>query len=102
MSAHFDWQTEEDDRREHSGWDEPAEEPPKPPGRHPSWRLLGVIGGLLLAVGALIWWRVDQRIDETTQAVRSDVVASHNLVQRAVAEGDAEVFRSFLSGRDPV
>ena len=101
MSAHFDWQTEEDDRREHSGWDEPGEEKPKPP-RRLSWRLPALIGGLLLAVGALVWWRVDRRIDETTQAVRTDVIASHNLVQRAVADGDAEVFRSFLSGRDPV
>ncbi|MBX7253060.1 MAG: hypothetical protein K1X50_13850 [Candidatus Promineofilum sp.] len=101
MRSNFDWQTEDDDRREHSGWDEPAETRPAAPRRRPPWRLLGLIGGLLLAVGALIWWRVDKRIEATTQAMRTDVVASHNLVQRAVADGDAEVFRASLSGRDP-
>ena len=101
MSANFDWQTEEDDRREHAGWDDPIEKQPATPPRRPPWRLLAVIGTLLLAVGALVWWRVDRRIDETMQAVRTDVIASHNLVQRAAVEGDAEVFRSFLSGRDP-
>ena len=101
MRSNFDWQTEDDDRREHSGWDEPAAPPPATPRRRPPWRLLGLIGGLLLAVGALIWWRIDQRIQATTQTMRTDVIASHNLVQRAVAGGDTEVFRTFLSGRDP-
>ena len=101
MSANFDWQTEEDDRREHSGWDEPVDAQPTAPPRRPPWRLMAVVAGLLLAVGALVWWRVDRRIEATTQAVRTDVIASHNLVQRAAAGGDAEVFRSFLSGRDP-
>lgn len=101
MPAHFDWQTEDDDRREGAGWDEAAETSPIRAARRPRWRLLGIIGGLLLAVAALVWWRVDRRIDATTQAIRTDVIASHNLVQRAAADGDAEVFRSFLSGRDP-
>ena len=101
MRSNFDWQTEDDDRREHGGWDEPAEPRPAAPRRRPPWRALGLIGGLLLAVGALIWWRVDKRIEATTQAMRTDVVASHNLVQRAVADGDTEIFRASLSGRDP-
>ncbi len=102
MSANFDWQTEEDQRRPQGGWDDPIEEPrPTGPRRRPPWRLLAVVGALLAAVATLVWWRVDQRIDATMQAVRTDVIASHNVVQRAAADGDAEVFRSFLSGRDP-
>ncbi len=100
MSGNFDWQTEDDERREHSGWEEPAA-PPAPPQRRPPWRLLGIIGALLLAVAALVWWRVTQRIEATTQAIRTDVIASHNLLQQAAADGDSEIFRAFLSGRDP-
>ncbi len=51
MSANFDWQTEEDDRREHSGWDEPAEEKPQTPRRRPSWRLPALNGGGVAAGG---------------------------------------------------
>lgn len=103
MSANFDWQTDEDQRRPQGGWDDPIEEPPptRGPRRRTPWRLLVVTGALLVAVAALVWWRVDQRIDATMEAVRTDVIASHNVVQRAAADGDEEIFRSFLSGRDP-
>jgi len=102
MSANFDWQTEEDQRRPQGGWDDPIEGQPSPsPRRRPPWRLLAVVGVLLAAVAILVWWRVDRRIEATMQAVRTDVIASHNVVQQAAADGDEEVFRSFLSGRDP-
>lgn len=101
MSDKFDWRTEEDERAQ-SSWDEPIDDKPAgPPRRRPPWRLIAVISVLAVMAGAIVWWRVDKRIDETMQAVRTDVVASHNLVQRAVADGDEEIFRSFLSGRDP-
>ncbi|WP_374687951.1 hypothetical protein [Promineifilum sp.] len=101
MSANFDWQTEEDDRRRQTDWDE-TPEPPRGGGkRRPRWRLIGLIAALAVAAGALVWWRAAERIEATTQAVRTDVIASHNLVQRAASDGDEEIFRSFLSGRDP-
>jgi hypothetical protein len=103
MSANFDWQTEEDERRSQQNiWDEPIE-----PGdgrmsrRRPPWRLIAVIAVLVATIGGIIWWRVDQRIEATLEAFRTDVIASHNLVQRAVVEGDEEIFRSVLSGRVP-
>ena len=103
MSANFDWQTEEDERRPQGGWDDPIEEQqPQTDRRRLPWRALAVIGVLLAAAGGLIWWRVDRRIDATLETVRTDVIASHNVVQQAAADGDAEIFRSFLSGRDPV
>lgn len=101
MSSNFEWQTEDDDRRTQSGWDEPPDPIPSRQGRRIPWRLLAAVTVLMAAVGGIIWWRVDQRIDATMQAFRTDVIASHNLIQRAAAEGDEEVFRSTLSGRAP-
>ncbi len=102
MSANFDWQTEEDERRNKGGWDDVAEpERGRPPRRRPPWRLIAIVAVLVAAVGGLIWWRVDRRMEATLQAFRADVIASHNLVQRAAAEEDEEIFRSALSGRMP-
>lgn len=98
----FDWRTDEDERRSSQDWDAPATtEKNQARSRRPPWRLLGLIGVLILLAGGLVWWRVQQRIEAATQLVRSDVIASHNLVQRAAEEGDEELFRSFLSGRNP-
>jgi hypothetical protein len=102
MSANFDWQTEEDERRTQSGWDDVVETgPDRPPRRPLPWRLIAVVVVLVAAVGGIIWWRVDRRVSATLQAFRTDVIASHNLIQRAAADGDEEIFRSVLSGRMP-
>ena len=102
MSGNFDWQTEEDDRRAQTNWDEPTEPQRPPPTRRPlPWRLIAVVTVLVAAVGGIIWWRIDRQIDDTLQAFRTDVIASHNLIQRAAADGDEEIFRSALSGRVP-
>lgn len=102
MPANFDWQTEEDNRRRsESLWENAPDPPGKQPSRRPPWRMISLIAVLVLIVGAVIWWRVDEYVDATLQANRTDVISSHNLVQRAVAEADEEVFRSVLSGRMP-
>lgn len=98
----FDWRTDEDERGNAHDWDTPLQtENNHTNQRRPPWRIIVLIGALLVLAGALVWWRVDQRVDAATEAVRNDVIASHNLVQRAASEGDEELFRSFLSGRDP-
>ena len=101
MSSNFDWQNEEDDRRRQANWDEAPEPELVKQQRRPPWRLMAVVGILILAAGGIIWWRVSQRIEATLQAFRTDIVASHNLIQQAAAAGDEEIFRSLLSGRDP-
>ncbi|MEZ4517829.1 MAG: hypothetical protein R3C44_13755 [Chloroflexota bacterium] len=67
-----------------------------------AWRLLAVVGVLIAGLGLIVWWRVQAQIDATTQALRNDVASSFNLVQLAIAEQDEELFRSVLSGRNPV
>ncbi len=103
MSANFDWQTEEDQRRAQEDiWDDVADSPDhRPPRRRLPWRLIAVVGVLAALVGGLVWWRIDRQVEATLAAFRTDVIASHNLVQRAVAENDEEIFRSVLSGRVP-
>ncbi len=102
MSGNFDWQTEEDDRRAQTNWDEPVEAQRSPPTRRPlPWRLIAVVAVLVAAVGGIVWWRIDRQIEDTLHAFRTDVIASHNLIQRAAADGDQEIFRSALSGRLP-
>ncbi|MFO7662182.1 MAG: hypothetical protein R6X18_06260 [Chloroflexota bacterium] len=98
----FDWQTDEDERQSTLDWDAPLENEKTTAVRgSPPWRLIGAIGLLAILTGSLIWWQISQRVEAATQAVRSDVIASHNLVQKAATDGDEEIFRSFLSGRDP-
>ncbi len=98
----FEWRTEEEERANQASlWDDAPETTSAPPSRRPSWRVIGLVAVLVVLLGATVWWRVDQRIEATLDAARNDVIASHNLVQRAVAENDQEVFRSVLSGRMP-
>ena len=103
MPANFDWQTDEDERRKQEYlWDESDNTTDElPSGQRRNWRALVAALALMVMAGAIIWWRVDRRLDATLQSVQTDVIASHNLVQRAVAEDDEEIFRSVLSGRMP-
>ncbi len=97
MSANFDWKTEED-----FDWDHDQDEgpPEQPRGGRRRWvtiaLLLAIIGGMT----AFLVRQLDQRVDENTQAMRRDVLSSHNLLQFAEEEQDDELFFSLLSGRD--
>lgn len=94
----FDWQTEDE-----GAWDEPVKRPEKPePNRRRRWWLpLFFLLALLLAVW-VVYRQVDQQVSAATTAVQEDVLSAHNLLQTAVARQDSEIFRSLLSGRDPI
>ena len=97
MSPDFEWQTEED-----RSWRAPAG---SAAGRR-SWPgrplfLLGVVALALLGGGLALALQLRQRVQEATADTEAQVLASYHLVVQAAEEQDVELFRHFLSGRDP-
>ncbi len=90
----FEWQTGDDEGEE---WREQ-----RPTFRYRSarwrWYLLGVVA--LIAAGIITWRLAERRVADSSEQMRADVRASHELVQRAVASSDVELLRTALSGRD--
>ena len=97
MSEKFDWQAEND-----ALWEElPADNEAQPTSHNRRlWPFLILIVLLLVAATAVILHQVNQRVESNSEAMRADIVSSHNLLQIANAEQDEELFFSILSGRD--
>lgn len=98
MSDHFDWHTDDED------WpDEPIIESELKTviSRRPFWITLLIIVILLIGAGLLVYRSVHNQIEATQREIESELRLTHNLVQQANLEQDAELFRSILSGRDP-
>jgi hypothetical protein len=97
MSKRFDWQAEDD-----VVWEDlPADEEMEPTSRkRRRWPILLLIVLLLAGATAVILRQVNRRVDTNNQAMRDDILSSHNLLQIADAEQDEELFFSILSGRD--
>ena len=95
----FEWQTPEE-----ITWDKPPpieEEPAEPPqpGRRWPYVLLAVV--VIVGTAILIIVReLNQRIALAEAEARLAVLSSYSVIQQAAAEGDAELFVGFLSGRD--
>lgn len=101
MPTNFDWRTEEDERRSQYSWDEPAERNPNKSARHLPWRFIIIAAILLATTGGTVWWRINRQVNLTLHTLRSDIVASYNLIQHAASEGDTEVFQSVLVEENP-
>ena len=97
MSEKFDWQAEDD-----VVWEDlPADKELDPTSRNRRrWPILLLIVLLLAGTTAVILRQVNRRVDTNSQAMRTDIVSSHNLLLIADAEQDEELFFSILSGRD--
>ncbi len=97
MSGKFDWRTEDEEY-----WDELDTDPASDshPYRRSRWIVTLVLILLFAGLGAIFMRTVNRRMDDNMQAMRDDIVSSHNLLQFAEAERDNELFYSLLSGRD--
>jgi hypothetical protein len=93
----FEWQTADDYR-----WTLEPEPPPKPAPK-PYWRRLG-LGVLLLAllagVGHFIYQRLNTQVEEVASTVEIDLLAAHDLLVRAAANQDVELFSLRLAATD--
>ena len=97
MSGKFDWQAEDE-----VVWEDlPADDEIQAASRkRRRWPFLLVIVLLLAGTTAVILRQVNRRAETNSQAMRADIVSSHNLLQIAESEQDPELFLSILSGRD--
>lgn len=97
--SNFDWQTEEDAEAVWHGDDNTALPPPRTPSlRLRRWLIVAAAGLLLL--GGVGYWQVRQRITAVSQATEANILATHTLRLQVVADGDEELFRGLVSGRD--
>jgi hypothetical protein len=98
MSDHFDWRTDDE------VWaNEPIIEPEleTPVSRRRSWIIAVIIVILLLGAGTRLYRYVNNQIEAAQIAAESEILLTHGLLRQANLEQDVELFRSFLSGRDP-
>lgn len=92
----FDWQTEDDT----TDWNEPQPSPKTAVSRRVPWVIIWV--GLLIGIaGGVVYYRVQAQITQQMTAVEQEVVAIHQFVYGLGQQGDLELFRAQLSGRDP-
>ncbi|MDX1413539.1 MAG: hypothetical protein R3293_05060 [Candidatus Promineifilaceae bacterium] len=97
MSDKFDWHSADD-----LDWDALPDDEEKDVPSPKRRRWLFVLVALLFIAGALglILRQINRRVDENTQAMRTDIISSFNLLQIADVDKDGELFFSLLSGSD--
>ncbi|MDJ0753939.1 MAG: hypothetical protein QNJ45_10500 [Ardenticatenaceae bacterium] len=96
----FNWGTDDDE----AVWDDASQSEERETRRKAQRiRLLMLLAAVLLLTAAgLGGYRLaNQRIETATTETEQAVVASHQLVQQASQENDAELLSNLISGRDP-
>jgi len=96
MSNNFDWITEED----HPEWDKLPDDQPDPSPRRRRWLFFLIALVVLSFAGFGILRQVNERIAESEEQVKADVLAVNALVRQAARDSDRELLTSMLSGRE--
>jgi hypothetical protein len=97
MPDNFEWKTEEDGQ-----WEEelaPATTPQ--PRRRLPWRNLLIILFVLVGITAVIRSQINQQVTAATADVEAEVIAAHNFLQHTAWQGDVDLLKGIISGRDP-
>ncbi len=94
--SNFNWQTEDDVL-----WDDETAAEETAVSRRRPWFTFIIIVAAVITAGVVIYRQVNERIETATGSVKSDILASQNLIQQAGRQVDVELFQTLLSGRDP-
>lgn len=94
MSDRFDWQTDEEKWVGASSEEQPANHRTRR-----RWLIVPFVLLCLIAIGGLIFWQVQQRVQEAEADRKNDVLSSYQLIREAMLQNDDELFRTQLSGR---
>ena len=95
MSSRFDWLSDDE-----SSWEpelaNPSSESKRRRKRSIS-RILLALALIVVPAGIIILLSLNRTIDSTNERVTADVIAAHNLVKKAVNNGDIDLFDTMIS-----
>lgn len=92
----FNWQKEESERLSTVM----ADTSPMRDKNNGGWRLLFLLGVLILIAGGL-YWLLDRRVEAKTTNLEADVMAAFRVWQQSLARSDKELFNTLLAGAEP-
>jgi hypothetical protein len=93
----FEWQTEEE-----YDWAEPTALPEPSPPRRRRWPWVLLIVLLLGGTAVFLLSRqLNQRVEQASDNIEEDLIASYVVLQQAAVSQDENLFSSLLSGREP-
>ncbi len=92
--ANFEWRTGEEDSWE----DIPPENDLSPNESNRSWIVWGGVITAVILAAFMTYRQLDRQVQEVSATTTSDLLASVDVRQKAILEGDAELFDSVLSG----
>lgn len=102
MQVEWRVQEEEEEAQQQQAGGEPAPEPEERPRAQRPWWWTALLG--LLLIGAIAWgvrFVLQRQLDAVSAAAEAEVMAIHDIVQRAERNGDETLFGSMISPEYP-